>query len=209
MKIRTPLFLLTLAAFASPSYAQWYAGGTIGRSESSLETGTRNDQLFELGFNGASTRVDDKDSAFRVYGGYRFHRHFAAEVGYVDLGRFELRSNVLPTGTFDSSMRSRGVDLSVLGLLPIGDRFTLFGRVGVLGARTRSSFSSSGSVRINEGSGNDSERSSGALYGVGVMASITPNFDVRVEFTEHRKLGDDLSGEFEVQTLAAGVQYRF
>lgn len=210
MKITLPLAALALAtAAALPSHAQWYVGGSVGQSKSTLETGTRNDQLLELGFEGATTSVDDKDTAFRAFGGYRFHRNFAAELGYVDLGRFELRSSVLPTGTLESRMRIRGADLSVLGLLPLGDRWTIFGRVGVLSARTQSSFSGSGSVRPVGDASDESERSTGALYGLGVMAAITPNLSVRAEYTEHRKLGDDLSGEFKAQTITAGLQYRF
>lgn len=207
MKIATSLVTLALVALAFPAHAQWYAGGSVGRSKASLGSGLRDDQLFDLGFNSPSTSVDDKGTAFRAFGGYRFHRYFAAELGYVDLGRYELRSTVLPAGSLNSSLRSRGIDLSALGLLPIGERFTLFGRVGVLAARTRTSFSSSGSVVLIEGS--ESERSSGVLYGVGGMADIAPNLALRVEYTEHRKLGDDLSGEFKARTLTAGVQYRF
>lgn len=209
MKTVTSLATLVLAALAFPVHAQWYVGGAVGQSEASIGTGARNDQLFELGFDNASTSSDDKATAFRAFGGYRFNRYFAAELGYVDLGRYELRSTVAPAGTLDSSMRIRGADLSALGLLPIGDRFTLFGRVGVLGARTQSSFSSTGSVRLLGDSGNESERSSGVLYGAGVMADVASNLAVRIEYTEHRKLGDDLSGEFKARSITAGVQYRF
>lgn len=206
MKIATSLVTLALAALALPAHAQWYAGGSVGRSKASLDSGLRDDQLFDLGFNGASTSVDDKGTAFRAFGGYRFHRYFAAELGYVDLGRYELRSTVA-RGSLNSSLRSRGIDLSALGLLPVGESFTLFGRVGVLAARTRSSFSSSGSVALIGGS--ESERSSGVLYGLGGMADVAPNLALRVEYTEHRKVGDDLSGDFKARTITAGVQYRF
>lgn len=209
MKIVASLAATVLAAIAVPAHAQWYAGGTVGASKASIGSGTRDEQLFDLGFDNPRTSVDDKGTAFRVYGGYRFHRNFAAEVGYVDLGRFELRSAVSPAGTFDSRMQIRGADLSVLGLLPVGERWTLFGRAGVLAARNRSSFSSSGSVRLLGNVGEESERSTGALFGVGAMAAITPNLDVRLEYTEHRKLGDDLTGDFSARVASVGLQYRF
>lgn len=210
MKNALTLLALALAAISLPSHAQWYAGGTIGQTKGSLGSGGQNEQLIGLGFDDASTAFDDKDTAYRVYGGYRFHRNFAAEIAYVDLGRFELRSTVVPAGTLTNRIRSSGVDFSVLGLLPVSERWTVFGRLGVLAARAKASYSGDGSVFINDGEGEQSKRTSGIVYGVGAMADLTPRLGVRVEYNEYRKIGDDLTGgEFDARVLSAGVQYRF
>lgn len=210
MKKAVTLLAVAFAAFSIPSHAQWYAGGSIGQTKGSLSAGGQNDQLIGLGFDDASTSFDDKDTSYRVYGGYRFHRNFAAEIAYVDLGRFELRSTVVPAGTLTNRIRSSGAELSVLGLLPLGDRFTLFGRVGVLAARTKASFSGDGSIILIEGGSEQSQRSSGLVYGVGAMADFTPRFGVRVEYNEFRKLGDELTGgEFDTRVVNAGLQFRF
>lgn len=210
MKNALTLLTVALAAFSIPSHAQWYAGGSIGQTKGSLSAGGQNDQLIGLGFDDASTSFDDKDTSYRVYGGYRFHRNFAAEIAYVDLGRFELRSTVVPAGTLTNRIRSSGAELSVLGLLPLGDRWTVFGRVGVLAARTKASYSGDGSVFVNEGEGEQSQRSSGLVYGIGAMVDLTPRFGLRAEWNEFRKLGDELTGgEFDTRVVSAGLQYRF
>ena len=40
----------------------------------------------------ADSRFDDKGDSWSVSGGYRFSKHFAVEVGYVDLGTTEYRA---------------------------------------------------------------------------------------------------------------------
>ena len=210
MKNALTLLAVALAAFSIPSHAQWYAGGSIGQTQGSLTAGGQNEQLLGLGFDDATTSFDDKDTSYRVYGGYRFHRNFAAEVAYVDLGRFELRSTVVPAGTLTNRIRSSGAELSVLGLLPLGERWTAFGRLGVFAARTKASYSGDGSIFVNAGEGEQSKRTSGLVYGIGAMADLTRNLGLRVEFNEYRKVGDDLTGgEFDARVLSAGVQYRF
>ena len=209
MKITQPLLAAAIVVAALPASAQWYVGATAGGSKASLDTRGRTDQLLDLGFDDASSRGDESDTAYRVHLGWRFHPNFAAEAGYGDLGRFKLRSDVLPLGSLRSTMRATAADLSLLGLLPLGERWTVFGKVGAFEARTRSSFSGSGSVSLFEGSGDRSNRKSGVVYGVGLMADVMPRLAVRAEYDYYRRLGDDLTGKFDVKTLMVGVQYRF
>src|SRR4029078_8834431 len=63
---------LATSAFALPAAAQLnmssvYVGGSLGRSD----------------FKAPS----EADPAGRIFGGYQFHRNFAAEIGYHDLGQ--------------------------------------------------------------------------------------------------------------------------
>ena len=210
MKFRTLLAAALLSAFAVPGYAQWYVGGAVGQSRAhSLDGGDRSSQFLGLGFDSASTSVDKTDSAYRVFGGYRMHRYVAVELGVDDFGRYQVTSDVQPEGTFRSSARVSGVDASVLGLLPIGERFTLFARGGVISARTRVSYDSSGSVRTNEGV-DSRQRNSGALYGAGAMMQVAPRWNVRLDWTKYRRIGDDtLSSRFDVSAWLVGVAYRF
>ena len=209
MKLARPFLTAALVAAALPACAQWYAGASIGGSKASIDSSSRNNQLLDLGFDDASTSVDESDTAYRAHLGWRFHRNFAVEAGYGDLGRFEQRSDVLPAGSLRSSMRVTEGDLAVLGLLPLWDRWTLFGRLGAFEARTRSSFSGTGSVSLLDGAGSSTVRKSGALFGAGVMAELTPRLSARADYTYYRRLGDDLTGKLDVSTLTIGLQYAF
>src|SRR3954467_10471470 len=81
MKPSVAVLALAAAAFALPAVAQWdkssaYVGGSIGQSK------------FKDACSGNPPGVscDDKDTAWRIFGGYQFSPNFAAELGYHDLG---------------------------------------------------------------------------------------------------------------------------
>ena len=208
----TRISSLTLALLlaAGTAQAQWYAGGSVGQAETSLDGGRRSAELVDLGFLSASTSVDDRDTAYRLYAGYRLHRYVASELAYVDLGEYTLSSTVAPAGTLRTRIRHSGAELSVLGLLPIGETFTLFGKVGVIALRSRAEFSGSGSVRVFDDSGSHSSRRSGASYGVGMMADFGPRWSARVEYNRYEKVGGELTGgDSDAKALFAGLQYRF
>lgn len=67
-----------------------------------------------------------------------------------------------------------------------------------------------GGARFHAGEGEQSQRSSGLVYGIGAMVDLTPRFGLRAEWNEFRKLGDELTGgEFDTRVVSAGLQYRF
>ena len=199
-----------LVLAAVPAQAQWYVGASAGESRASYRDSSQSDQFLDLGFDDASTSFDDKDTMYRLHVGYRLHRNIAVEAAYVDLGKIAIRSTVVPAGFLDTSVRTRGADLSVLGLLPLGERFVLFGRVGAFAARTKASYSSGGSVQLLDGRNEQSKSSTHLVYGLGGMYDFTPNLGLRAEWSRYDKLGNDLTGgEFNARTISAGAQWRF
>jgi OOP family OmpA-OmpF porin len=208
--IRSILLGAALACAAWPSFAQWYVGASAGESRASLRGGLQADQLLELGFLGASTTIDDKDTMYRLHAGYRLHRHFAVELAYADLGKSLIRSTVVPTGSLETSVRSEGAELSAVGMLPVGGRLALFARAGAFAARTKASYSGDGSVRLVDGQQEQTRRSTHAVYGAGATYDFTPNLGLRVEWCRYDKLGDEFTGgEHDARVLSAGIQWRF
>ena len=203
---------LTAALFlgALPAHSQWYAGASGGASRASLDRADRSEQLADLGFLNSVTTSDERDTMFRVHGGYRLHRYLAVEVGYTDLGKFRLSSTVLPAGSLETSIRSDGPDISAVGLLPLNEGLQLFARVGGFNARTKASYASGGSVRLIDGGQEQTHRSTKAVYGVGVMYELTRNLGLRAEWTRYGNLGGALTGgEHDADAVSAGVQWRF
>ena len=212
MRKSTPLQLLGLAlVVAAPcAHAQWYVGASAGESRTSSKGGSQADQLLDLGFDDASSSVDDKDTAYRIHAGYQFHRYLAVEAGYVDLGRTSIHSTVQPTGSLDTRIKAKGFDLSAVGMLPLGEQFMVFARIGAFAAETRASFSGSGSVALSSGEETQKKRTTGAVYGIGATYNFTPQLALRAEWNRYQKIGNDLTGgEFDAKTLTAGIQYRF
>ena len=198
-----------LAAVATPSHAQWYAGGALGGSRAKLDDGDRSGQFLELGFDDAATSFDKSDAAIRAFGGYRWNRWVAVELGAAQLGRFEATSTVVPAGELKSRARVTSVDASLLLLWPVAERFAVFARGGAFASRTRVSHSGSGSVTVLDGA-NTSERSSSGLYGAGAMLSLDPHWDLRLDWTRYLRAGDDrLSRPFDIDTWLLGIAYRF
>jgi len=74
-------------------------------------------------FDGMS--LDDSDNGIHAFGGYRFNRYFAVELGVRDLGQYSARS-----GSISVKDEFTATTIGAVGLLPLGDNFSLYGRVG-------------------------------------------------------------------------------
>lgn len=207
---RRTVLAAALALAALPAAAQWYVGAAIGDSRASFHGPSQADQFIDLGFLDASTSMDRSDTMYRLYGGWRFHRYFAVELGYADLGKYVMRTTVSPPGTLDTSMRTDGADLSLVGIYPVWERLQAFGRIGAYAARTRASYNGTGSVEVIPGAGNQSHRSTHAAYGLGLVYDFNPRWSVRGEWSRYDKLGTALTGgEFDASVWSAGLQWRF
>lgn len=195
---------------AAPSYAQWYLGASIGKSDIKFDNAAQSDQFLDLGFTNPRTVSDTKDTGYRAFGGYQFHPYVAIEGGYVDLGRFGFRTDVSPTGSLSGSTRIDGFDLSVLGTVPLGERFGLFGRVGVYAAQTRTSYTGGGSIETLIGGDTQKKRSTKLVYGAGATFNFNRNLALRGEWSRYEKLGDVFTGgRTDANLYSLGIVYRF
>lgn len=195
---------------AAPSYAQWYVGASIGKSDIKFDNAAQSDQFLDLGFTNPSTTSNTKDTGYRAFGGYQLHKYIAIEAAYVDLGRFGFRTDVTPKGSLSGSTRIDGFEVSALGTLPIGDRFGVFARVGALAGETRTSYTGSGSIETLIGGDNQKRRSTELVYGAGAMYNINKNFSVRGEWSRYEKLGSILTGgRTDANLYSLGLVYRF
>lgn len=195
---------------AAPSYAQWYVGASIGKSDIKFDNAAQSDQFLDLGFTNPSTTSSTKDTGYRAFGGYQLHKYIAIEAAYVDLGRFGFRTDVTPRGSLSGSTRIDGFEVSALGTLPVGDRFSVFARAGALAAETRTSYSGTGSIETLNGGENQKHRSTELVYGAGAMYNINKNFSVRGEWSRYEKLGSVLTGgRTNANLYSIGAVYRF
>src|ERR1035437_4209322 len=79
----TIVFGLTTLCISSLASAQWYAGGSAGRSTTSFHTSD-----FSLNLPAFISENQDKNkSAYKLFGGYDFNKNWAVEGGYTDLGK--------------------------------------------------------------------------------------------------------------------------
>ncbi len=67
--------------------------------------------------------LDQNDTAFKVFGGYRFTPYLAGELAYVDLGRY---------GNPGTQFDQYGVAAELVGYIPLGQSgASLFGKAGL------------------------------------------------------------------------------
>ena len=212
MNIRNPLLMLTplLLGASISAHAQFYVGGSVGRSDISIDKASQSSQFLNLGFDSATTTSSDNDTAFRVFGGYQFIPYLGVEAAYVDLGRFDFTTRVDPAGSFTGKPQIRGGELSLVGRVPIGERFAIYARAGLFYARTKTTYSGDGSVELITGAESQKKSGTNGSYALGASYAFTPNWSIRTEWARYDGLGNDLTGgRTAANLISIGGVYTF
>jgi OmpA-OmpF porin, OOP family len=162
------------------------------------------------------SELEDSDTAWGLQVGYRFHRYIAAEIGYVNLGEGSYEAIVTVTDGVDtfpveSSVRfvSSGPTAAVLGMLPISERFELHGKAGLLFADSRvrervRDIEFDENLFHNEIDAGDQE----VFVGIGGAWNFADSYAVRLEYQRFLDVGDDASGELDVDLISVSVLFR-
>lgn len=194
-------------AFADDSAdSGWYIGGNIGQSKALIDDDQITKSLLGSGFSTTNIDDDDRDLGYKLFGGYQFNRYFALEGGYVDLGKFGFEAQTLPLGALNSDIQLKGLNIDAVGILPFTDRFSAFGRLGVIYAEAKDTFAGNGAVVVLDP--NPSESKANIKAGVGLEYDFTPAFGMRVE-AERYRINDALGNTGDVDLVSVGAVYRF
>ncbi len=187
MKKIATILAVAAGLAAAPAFAQqgWYACfglgvGNLGKSGQDL-TGL------------ADAQVDDTDTTYTIRGGYRFHQNFAVELGYYDLGKYGFSGNIDST-YISGSAKAKSYGLSLVAIAPMG-ALDIYGRVGWEESEIKANANSALFTA------NESDKQSGATYGVGGRWNMTKNVGFFVEWMKNDKI--------EVDSYLAGVDFRF
>ena len=175
-------------AFTVPAAAQdagFYAGLSLGQSKADDAC---------TGVSGPGVSCDDKDTAWKILGGYQFNRNFAVELGYTDLGEVSATD-----GVDTVSIESTAFELVALGMMPIADKFSVYGKIGVYRGETDAS---APGISI-------SESNTDLTFGIGVRYDFTRNLGVRAEWQKYTDVGGGDIGEADVDVISVGVIWRF
>ena len=184
----------------------WYGGFNVGQTRAKIDDGRISNTLLGAGFTSSAISHDDRDSGYKIFAGYKVNRNFAVEGGFFDLGKFGFTSTTVPAGTFNGTIKLKGFNLDAVGILPIADRFSAFGRVGVNFAEARDSFSGTGAVTATNP--NPSKREANYKLGAGLQYDFTTALGVRFE-AERYRINDAVGNRGDVDLLSVGLLYRF
>ncbi len=176
--------LSLLILFSNMAFAQsdFYVFGAFSTTDSDLV-------LSDL------TGVNDSDNGFSLGAGYAVTPNFSLEAAYQDFGSPNGGSDcppeffclVIPVST---KADITGLSLSLVGNLPITDKFDLYGKIGLVGW----DIDFSGISTAFDDSGED------FLFGAGLRLSIDDHWKA---FVEYQKLDLDL------KTASIGIGYKF
>lgn len=201
------LCLATLAAVASPcvmaaDHVGWYGGANVGSSKADIDDEEITRSQSGAGFT--TTDDDYSDLGYKLFGGYQFSRHFAMEAGYFDLGEFDYTATS-GAGSLSSNMQFKGVNLDFIGIAPITERFSAFGRLGANYAESKTAYSSTGAVATPS---SEKERDWNPKIGLGLQYDLTPSWAMRAEVERYR-INDAVGNDGDIDLASLGLIYRF
>jgi hypothetical protein len=145
----------------------FYLGGGVGQFNLKLDDVDQTDEAIES--------LDDSDTAWKAFAGWRMNPYFSLELAYVDFGRPSDRFETAGSGG-DFSADISGFEPSILGTIPLGP-VELFGKVGYL------FYDVDASVDLDNGPGFDSSSSEQDFtYGGGVGMTFFGRLNARLEY---------------------------
>ncbi len=206
------LVAFTVAIIASPftdAFAEqsgWYGGINLGQSRAKIDDVRITSGLLGGGFTSASIANDERDTGYKFFGGYQINKNFALEGGYFDLGKFGFTATTVPLGSLTGTIKVKGVNLDLVGMLPISEKFSAFGRIGVTRAKTEDTFTGSGLVRVLNP--NPRARDSNAKVGLGLQYAFTDSLGMRAEVERYR-INDAVGNRGDIDLVSLGLIYRF
>jgi OOP family OmpA-OmpF porin len=172
------LAFLTSAAAVQAQDGGFYLGAALGQSK------------FKEWCDPVFSSCKDTDTSWKLLGGYRFNRYVAAEATYLDWG--EVTAGTSSGARVAAEQHSYG--LALVGTLPIGERFELFGKAGFVKTEQETR-------RITPNPSTFNREETELNYGLGVKYAFTRNWALRGEWENTDKL--------KVEMLSIGVEYRF
>lgn len=204
------LGLAALAVFISPltmaDDSGWYIGGNVGQSRAKIDDARITSNLLGGGFTTTSIADDNRDNGYKLFGGYQYNKNFAVEAGYFDLGQFGYTATVVPAGTLTGTIKLEGLNLDAVGTLPLTEKFSVLGRLGLNYAQARDTFTGTGAVTVLNP--NPSKNQVNYKLGAGLQYDFTPSLGMRIE-AERYRINDAVGNRGDVDMYSLGLVYRF
>ena len=193
--------------FVNPDWANsaWYIGGSIGQAKANIDQKRIEAALTANGSTMSAFSKDEKDSpSYKLFIGKQLNRYLALEAGYFDLGKFGFNA-ATSDGTFNGQAGFRGVNLDLVGQIPLTERFSVLGRIGANYAKTNTHFTGN---RLNAVTGpNMTEKKSGLKAGLGLEYKFTEALAMRAEVERYR-VNDAVGNRGDVDMVSLGLVYK-
>ena len=178
-------WILSGSAFAQP-----YIGFSAGQADV-------DESMVIPGLIDPGGRVDGKDGAFKLFGGYQLSPNFALEAAFVDLGDVSYSGSFAGATVSGGRIQNSGLNLSAVGVVPLGQSFVLFGKLGMFLWYSEATDVTGGFAFRSEEDGAD------LSVGLGASVAIGQRVSLRAEWERF-----DMSNT-DVDLVTLGFAYRF
>ncbi len=192
------IVLLALSMlFPGAQAGKLYFGASLGQS--SVDLGLSD--LDDGSFTGGS--VDDTDTSWKAFVGFRFVKFLAIEADWIDVGGVSIVATsdgsgpVFLAGPVTRTATVDGYRVSAVGIIPIGERFSIFGRYGVF-YWDATAIVSNGGMTVS-----DLDDDSEDFFGAGLAWRLKGSSSLRLEY-ELMTVDDT-----DIDTVFAGLAFRF
>jgi len=160
---------MMMSAQAQENERGFYVGGGVGQFNVQIDDISDTDNAIE--------RLDDDDSAWKLFGGYRFNPHISVELAYIDFGAPSDRATANGSSG-DYSVELSGLAPYIIGTMPLGP-VELFAKAGYYFYDVKIDADLDdlgGNVIDSDDSGED------FLYGFGVGMTFFEHLNARLEY---------------------------
>ncbi|MDE2598438.1 MAG: porin family protein [Rhodocyclaceae bacterium] len=132
---------------------------------------------------------NDPDVGGKIYIGGQFNQWLGAEIGYINVGKFDRNGG---------DTTAQGVNISLVGTVPVNNVFSVFGKVGTTYGWTKTEGAIAPTGKKDD---------FGLSYGAGLGFNLSPQTQLLVEWDRHNfKFVDDRA---DVDMYSVGLKVRF
>lgn len=205
--ILTSQFSHAQTDWSDPEWANsaWYIGGGIGQSRANIDNDRIIRSLMDSGAQSVSFSEDQRDTAYKLFVGKQLNKYFALEAGYFDLGKFGFNATTMPAGTFNGEVGFRGLNLDLLAQMPLSERFSIYGKLGMNYARANAHFTGNRLFAVTNA--NPSEDKLNPKVGLGLEYKFTDALAIRGE-AERYRLNDAVHNRGDVDLYSINLVYK-
>jgi len=163
-----------------------YGGLSVGRSSFKLDSPSV-----------PVTGKDGRDTAYKLYGGYRLNENFGLEAGYARLGSFSEQAT-LASGAVTQQGKASSFYIAGTGRYALSEQFALQGRLGL--ARNKVSGSN-----LLPAADSLQGRKTSLMWGVGAEYKLAKNLALTADYDNYGKV----SSHVKASTFMLGARLSF
>jgi hypothetical protein len=225
MKSKIALFTALALVAGSATAGSWedgfYVGAGVGYGKINVNSDKIDNNFNSWAFdNELPLEINNSDvgqgaTPYSLTVGYKWMKYFATEISYIDLGNADYTGKVydyfdeVNVGKIKGQWDAKGWPISVLGIWPIDDTWSVFGRVGVFIGDVKLTAKATyddGTLIVKD---HNSQSSTEFIGGVGTDFNFADVWTARLEWQAMPSLGNDDVGDGNWNNFQFSIFYRF